>query len=118
MPLLLETLHTGNHTYSHHSADDVDGSRTNNDVGNVLLWDLGLGKDEGRVGHHLETKSNIKIKCNANTQLETNKVKKERYLINTTRQYKIHISDKIIFFEYRTRQIKARETNNLKMIIL
>ena len=39
---------------------------------------------------------------------ETNKVKKEHYLI---RQYNIQICNKIIFFKYSTRQIKARETN-------
>ena len=32
-------------------------------------------------------------------------------LFNETRQYNIHIFNKIIFLKYRTRQIKARETN-------
>ena len=41
--------------------------------------------------------------------IETNKVKKNsRYLI---RQYNIQIFDKIIFLKYRTRQLKATETN-------
>ena len=34
-----------------------------------------------------------------------------RSLFNETRQYNIHIFDKIIFFKYRIRQIKATETN-------
>ena len=32
-------------------------------------------------------------------------------LFNKTRQYNIQIFDKIIFFKYRTRQIKTIETN-------
>ena len=43
--------------------------------------------------------------------IETNKVKK-RKLFNETRQYDIFFSlDKTIFFKYRTKQIKATETN-------
>ena len=42
--------------------------------------------------------------------IETNNVKK-RTLFNKTRQYNIHIFDKLIFFRYRTREIKATETN-------
>ena len=41
--------------------------------------------------------------------IDWNKVKKERYLL--TQYNNIHIFNKIIFFEYRTRQIKATETN-------
>ena len=37
-------------------------------------------------------------------------VKKEM-LLDETRQYNIHIFHKIIFFKYRTRQIKPTETN-------
>ena len=40
--------------------------------------------------------------------IKKNKVKKECYLI---RQYNIQIFYKIIFFNYRTRQIKTTETN-------
>ena len=32
-------------------------------------------------------------------------------LFNETGQYNIHIFDKYIFLKYRTRQIKATETN-------
>ena len=42
--------------------------------------------------------------------IETNKVEKEHYLIrqnNTIYQF----VDKIVFFKYRTRQIKATECN-------
>ena len=46
------------------------------------------------------------------TKNETNKVKK-RMLFNKTRQYNIQIFDKIIFFKYRTRQIKTTETNKV-----
>ena len=35
----------------------------------------------------------------------------ERTLFNKTKQYNIQIFDKNIFFKYRTRQIKATETN-------
>ena len=40
-------------------------------------------------------------------KIETNKVKKERYL----RQYNIYIFNENFFLKYRTRQIKATETN-------
>ena len=39
--------------------------------------------------------------------IETNKVKQS----TLTRQYNIQIFNKIIFFKYRTREIKATETN-------
>ena len=42
------------------------------------------------------------------TKIETNKVKKEHCLI---RQYNTQNFDKYIFLKYRTRQIKATETN-------
>ena len=39
--------------------------------------------------------------------------KKKRTLFNKTRQYNIHILNKIFFFKYRTRQLKTTETNKL-----
>ena len=52
-------------------------------------------------------KFNEKIKKQKN---KTNKVTK-RMLFNKTVQYYIQIFNKIIFFKYRTREIKAIETN-------
>ena len=43
---------------------------------------------------------------------QTNKVKK-RTLFNKTRQYTIHIFDKIIFFKYRTKQIKTTKKEKM-----
>ena len=36
-----------------------------------------------------------------------------KMLFNKTRQYNIHIFNKIIFFSYRTKQIKTTETNKV-----
>ena len=47
--------------------------------------------------------------ANVLNQIETNTVKKEQ--VNKTRQYKIEMFNKNIFFKNRTRQIKATETN-------
>ena len=45
-------------------------------------------------------------------------VKKERYLIRQeTRQYMIQIFNKISFFKYRTREIKATEISKLIILI-
>ena len=52
-------------------------------------------------------KFNEKIKKQKN---KTNKVTK-RMLFNKTVQYYIQIFNKIIFFKYRTREIKAIEKN-------
>ena len=50
--------------------------------------------------------------------VKINKVKKGT-LFNTTRQYKIHIFNTVIFFKYRTRQIKTTETSTVvKLLIL
>ena len=35
----------------------------------------------------------------------------KRTLFNNTKQYNIHIFDKIFFFKYKTSQIKTTETN-------
>ena len=42
---------------------------------------------------------------------DRNKLVKKRTLFNKTRQYNIQMFDKIIFFKYKTRQIKPIETN-------
>ena len=42
-------------------------------------------------------------------QIETNKVNKEHYLIR--KEYNILMFYKIIIFKYRTKKIKATETN-------
>ena len=39
-------------------------------------------------------------------------------LFNETRQYSIKIFNKIIFFKYRTRQVKATETNDQLVILI
>ena len=43
--------------------------------------------------------------------IDRNKQVLKRTLFNETRQYNIHIFNKIIFLKYRTRHIKATETN-------
>ena len=43
--------------------------------------------------------------------IDQNKQGLKKKLFNTTRQYNIQIFYKIINFKYRTRQIKATETN-------
>ena len=48
-------------------------------------------------------------------QTEPNKLKK-RMLFNKTRQYNIKIFNKIIFFKYRTRELKTTETNKLLIL--
>ena len=45
------------------------------------------------------------------------KLKQTRFKKNATRQYNIQISDKIIFLKYRTKQIKATETNKLNVYL-
>ena len=41
----------------------------------------------------------------------------EKDTFNETKQYNINIFDKIIFFKYRSRQIKAREINKKIMYL-
>ena len=50
----------------------------------------------------------MEVAAKAGLTVYINKVKKECYLM---RQYKIQNFDKYIFCKYRTRQIKATETN-------
>ena len=45
------------------------------------------------------------------TNKQTNKVKNECHLIRQDNTIYIFIFDKIIYFKYRTRQLKATETN-------
>ena len=45
--------------------------------------------------------------------LKQKKVKKERY----TRQYNVQIVNKIIFFKYRTRQVKATQISKFLILI-
>ena len=49
--------------------------------------------------------------------VDRNKVKKGM-LFYKTRQYNIHIFDKIIFFKNRTRQVKTTETNKKVTLLI